>query len=113
MKFPRYISVTWANWGSLEMMKSIRKMLTSAMGFAWYIVHAGERTVERCEAIGITDPEKPYAGFLEKMAWWKGWAMVRTGEGLELFINGLAMKLGYNDGEVSGMLVPVVTAPDT
>jgi hypothetical protein len=86
------------------MTKLITRTLTSFMGLAWNIVHAGERTVERCEAIGITDLAKPYAGFREKMAWRKGWAMVRAGEGLELSVNWIAMRLGYSDGEVSGMV---------
>jgi hypothetical protein len=86
------------------MMKLIERTLTSFMGLAWNIVHAGERTVERCEAIGITDLKKPYAGFREKMAWRIGWGMVRVGEGLQHGVNWFAMRLGYRDGEVSAMI---------
>jgi len=87
------------------MLKSITQaMLVSAMGFAWAIITTGQRSVERSEAVGITDPQKPYAGFLETMVWRKGWATVRMGERLETLVNWLAMKLGRNDGEVSGLV---------
>ena len=87
-------------------MKSItRTMLTSTMSRAWDVIHSGERSVERCYAIGITDPEKPYAGFLEMVVWRKGWATVRAGERLETFVNSVAMKLGYDDGELSASLL--------
>jgi hypothetical protein len=87
------------------MMTSIKDaMLVNAMGFAWHVVRSGESSVERSEAIGITDPEKPYSGLLERMATRKAWATVRAGERLEAFVNSLAMKLGYRDGEVSGIV---------
>jgi len=85
------------------MLKSITQvMLTSTMGLAWDIITTGERSVGRSEAIGITDSLKPYAGIMETVVWRKGWATVSTGERLELFVNWLGMKLGYDDGEVSG-----------
>jgi hypothetical protein len=62
----------------------------------------GERSVERSEAIGIADPLKPYAGFLETMVWRKGCATVSAGESLEKFVNWTAMKLDCNDGEAAG-----------
>jgi hypothetical protein len=91
-------------------MKSMGKLikrsaLTGIMGFSWDLIKTGERGIERCEAVGITDLAKPYAGFRETMAWWKGWAMVRTGERLEHGVNWFAMRLGYDDGEVSAMVV--------
>ena len=87
-------------------MKSITQaMLTNTMGLAWGIIGTGQRIVERSEAIGITDPLKPYAGFLETMVWRRGNAIVSAGEHLELWVNALAMRLGYNDGEVSGLLI--------
>jgi hypothetical protein len=81
------------------MMKSAttKAMLARAMAFTGKIIHSGESSVEGSEAIGIDDPEKPYAGFLETLVWLKGCATVRAGEGLELFVNWLGMKLGYND----------------
>jgi hypothetical protein len=79
-------------------------MLTSAMVFAWDVIHTAGRGVERSEAIGIIDPEKPYAGFAEKAKWQISGATVRTGEKLERGVNWFAMKLGYSDGEVSGMV---------
>jgi hypothetical protein len=86
------------------MMKSITTtMLVSAMAFAWGTIRAGERGVERSEAIGSADL-KDYAGLWETMAARKGCAMVRTGERLELWVSALAMKLGYRDGEVAGLV---------
>jgi hypothetical protein len=87
------------------MLKSItRTMLTSAMGFAWGVIRSGERGVECSEALGRTDPEKPYAGFVEKTQYLARRARVCAGESLELSVNRFAMKRGYNDGEVSGMV---------
>ena len=86
-------------------MKSIaRKTLTSTMGFTWYMTGTWESAVARSEAIGIIDPEKPYAGFAEKTMYRIRLAMVRAGEGLALLVNWFAMRLGYGDGEVSGMV---------
>ena len=82
----------------------IRTVLTSAMGFAWDITRTGERGVERSEAIGIIDPEKPYAGFAEKAKWQISGATVRTCEELERGVNWFAMKLGYSDGAVSALV---------
>jgi hypothetical protein len=79
-------------------------MLTSVIGFAWDAIRMGERGVERSEAIGIIDPEKPYAGFVEKTKWQISGATVRTCEKLERGVNWFAMKLGYGDGAVSGMV---------
>jgi len=56
------------------------------------------------KAIGIIDPEKPYAGFAEKTKWQISGATVRTGAKLERGVNWFAMKLGYSDGAVSGMV---------
>jgi hypothetical protein len=97
--------VTMGLLGKLDMLKSItRTMLTSAMGFAWDVVRTGERGVVKSEAFETTDIERPYAGFVEKSVWQARRAMVGTGEGLELFVNRFAMRLGYRDGEVSGMV---------
>jgi hypothetical protein len=88
------------------MLNSITQaMLTSTMGFAWDISTTGERSVERSEAIGIIDLQKPCAGLIETMVWRKGWATVSAGERLEVFVNACGMKLGYRDGEVSGWVV--------
>ena len=90
---------------NLIMTNSItHTMLTSTMGCAWDITHMGERGVERSEAIGIIDPEKPYAGFAEKTKWQISGATVRTGAKLERGVNWFAMKLGYSDGAVSAMV---------
>jgi hypothetical protein len=86
------------------MMKSITgTMLTSTMSFGFAILDAGDRSLERSDAVEITDPEKPYAGFHEKMLWRTGLTTRFIGEGLVLSVNWLSMKLGYYDGEVSGM----------
>jgi hypothetical protein len=86
------------------MMKSITQaVLTSTMGFAWAVISMGERGVERSEAIGITDPQKPFAGLLETAVWRKSCATVRAGELLERFVNWTGLYLGYSDGEVSGL----------
>ena len=79
-------------------------MLASAMGFTWDVIRMGGRGVERSEAIGIIDPEKPYAGFAEKAKWQISDATVRTCEKIERGVNWFAMKLGYSDGAVSGMV---------
>jgi hypothetical protein len=93
------------------MLKSItRTLLTSTMGFAWDIISTGERGITRSEALGVTDPEKRYAGGVEKMTYQTRMAMVRVGEGLEMFLNWCGVKLGYSDGEVSGMVAWPVQA---
>jgi hypothetical protein len=76
------------------MLNSItRTLLTSAMGFAWDTIRVGVRGVERCDAIGITDPEKPYAGFVEKTTHQMSHAMVHAGEGLERFVSRCSIRL--------------------
>lgn len=84
------------------MLKSItRTMLTSAMGFAWTLIRAGEGVVALSERLGSDDLR---ADFAEMSVWRAGQAVVRSGEGLERLVNAVAMTLGYNDGEVSAMV---------
>ena len=89
--------------GKLDMMKSItRKMLTSTMDFSWDTIKAGERIVAFAESWGAKDQ---HAGFAELSMRQAGTVVTIAGERLELVVNGLALWLGYNDGEVSGMVV--------
>jgi hypothetical protein len=96
------------------MMKSItRTMLTSTMGFAWDMIKTGERIVAVAERWELTKANEQRAGFVELAVWRAGTAIVGIGERLELKINQFAMWLGYDDGEVSGMLVPLAAARTT
>ena len=83
-------------------------MLTSAMGFAWDVIHTGERGLDRSMAIGIDDPEKPYAGVVETAVYEWRLVTLRLGESLEWAVNWLAIRLRYHDGEVSGMVAGLV-----
>jgi hypothetical protein len=88
--------------GNLEMMKSIADtMFTSAMGFAWTLIRAGESTVAFGESWGANDQ---HAGFAELSMWKAGRAIAGAGEGLELAVNRFALWAGYDDGEVSSMV---------
>ena len=83
-------------------MKSItRTMLTSAMGFAWSMIRAGERGVEAAGGWGADDQ---HASLAELSVWKAGMMITIGGEQLELAVNRFALRLGYNDGEVSGMV---------
>jgi hypothetical protein len=79
----------------MGMMKSIASaMLTSVMSFAWDVIKVGERIValeESCEQA------RPFAHRA-------GRVVTRAGEWLELSINSFAIRLGYGDGEVSGLV---------
>lgn len=84
------------------MTKSITDtMLTTAMGFAWKLIRTGERVVEAAESWGADDQ---HAGFTELFVRKAGTVVTIGGERLELAVNGLALWLGYNDGELSGMV---------
>jgi hypothetical protein len=86
-------------------MKSITDtMLTSAMGFAWDIIGVGERAGALPESWELHERNAESAGVVELTVWRAGKAIVRLGERLELRVNALAMQLGYNDGEVSGLV---------
>ena len=92
------------------MFKSItRTMLTSAMGFAWDLIRTGEHIVATSERLGKDEAYDLRAGFVEMSVCRSGQAVVLTGEGLELFVNAVATKLGYRDGEVSGMVALACT----
>jgi hypothetical protein len=75
-------------------------MLTSALGSAWDIIKTGERISEATEGWGTDEHASLAEGFVKKT----GRAITAMGERLELSVNWLAMKLGYSDGEVSGMV---------
>jgi hypothetical protein len=84
------------------MMKSIAlTMLTSTMGFAWKSIRAGEHVVEAAGKWGTDDY---HASLVERSVLTAGNAITAVGERLELAVNKLALRLGYNDGEVSGMV---------
>lgn len=86
-------------------MKSItRTLLTGSMGFAWDMIKAGERVVTYTESWELNERNQERAGFVELAVWRSGRVIVVAGEGLELWVNALAMRLGYNDGEVSGLV---------
>jgi hypothetical protein len=67
-------------------------------------MRTGERIGAAAERWEVTEANELRAGFVELSVWRAGRAMVRAGESLELFVNWLAMRLGYRDGEVSGMV---------
>jgi len=79
-------------------------MLTSAMGFAWDTIRVGEYVVAFAESWELHEGNEQRAGFVELSVWGTGRGIVRMGERLERAVNRLAMKLGYNDGDVSGMV---------
>ena len=78
-----------------------RAPLTRTMSFAWDIVRLGERIVGATEGWGAEDQ---HAGRVEMSLWKLGRAITAGGERLELGTNWLAMRLGYRDSEVSGMV---------
>ena len=87
------------------MLKSItRTMLTSTMGFAWGTIRLGEHVVAFAESWDVHEDNEQSAGVGELSVWRAGSAIVRMGERLELWVSGLAVRFGYNDGEVSGMV---------
>jgi hypothetical protein len=88
-----------------KMLKSIaRALLTSIMGFAWGTIKVGEDVVAFAESWEVHEGNEQSAGVGELSVWRSGNAIVRMGERLELWVNGLAVRFGYNDGEVSGMV---------
>jgi hypothetical protein len=89
------------------MMKLLeRKMLTDTMDFAWCTIGgAGSRVNAFAESWELHEGNQERAGFVELWVWRAGQALRRSGEGLELFVNWLGMKRGYEDGEVAGWLV--------
>lgn len=93
------------------MLKSITQAaLTSTMGLAWDMIATGGRVVAFAESWELHEGNEQPAGFVELAVWRAGRAIVITGERLELRANALAVRLGYNDGEVSGMLIHVAVA---
>ena len=80
-------------------------MLTGAMGFAWDMIGLGERVVAVAESWEVQEGNQERAGFVELTVWRTGRAIVVAGERLELWVNAVGMRLGYRDGEVSGMLM--------
>jgi hypothetical protein len=96
---------------SCMLKTNTRTMLTSVMLVAWDMIHMAQGGIGRSEAIGIDNPEKPYAGFVEKMTYKRRLVPLRLGEALEWAVNGLAMKLGYDDGEISGYVADQLNAP--
>jgi hypothetical protein len=75
-----------------------RTMLTGTMSRAWKLICAGERVVGATESWGADE----HAGFTEVSVRNAGRVITAMGEWLELATNGIAMRLGYRDGEVSG-----------
>lgn len=92
------------------MMKLIaHTMLTSTMGIAWKLIRTGECVVAVAESWELHEGNAQRAGFVELSVWRTGRAIVRMGERLELRVNGLGVRLGYNDGEVSDMVAGALT----
>jgi hypothetical protein len=88
------------------MMNSItRAVLTSTTSFAWKLIATGERVVAFAESWELHEGNQERAGFVELAVWRTGRAIVVAGERLELRVNALAMRSGFCDGEVSGMVV--------
>lgn len=86
-------------------MKLIKDtMLTSAMGFAWDLIHTGECIVEFSENWDLTEASDLRAGLVERLLHKTGCIVTSAGERLEPAVNNLSMLLGYNDGEVAGMV---------
>jgi hypothetical protein len=83
------------------MINSItRTMLTGTMGFAWELIWAGQHVVGATALWGADE----HASLAERFVGNAGRIITAAGERLELAVNGLAMRLGYNDGAVSGMV---------
>ena len=86
-------------------MKSIeRTMLTSTIGFSRDLIKVGERIVSATETLGADD----HASIAERTVRKVGLRMTAAGERLELSVNSLGMRLGYRDGEVSGLVATAV-----
>lgn len=85
-------------------------MLMVLMRCAWDIMKAGECVGAVAVNWPLHEGNKDHAGFVERTVWRIGRATVGAGECLEALVNALAVKLGYNDGEVSIMLIPTVPA---
>ena len=84
------------------MLTSIKgTTLEAAMGFSWALINAGERVVEFSERVGANDLG---AGLAELLVWKAGRAVVFVGARLEQGANRVAMWLGYEDGELSGVV---------
>jgi hypothetical protein len=81
-----------------------RALLTSTMGFAWDLIKAGERIVAYSESWGADEAYDLRAPFAERWIHNRGMSIIAMSERLELSVNWLAMKLGYEDGEVSRMV---------
>jgi hypothetical protein len=80
-------------------------MLISTMGCAWSLITTGERIVAAAERWEVHAANELHAGFVELSVWRTGTAIVGIGERLEHGVNRLALRLGFADGAVSGMLV--------
>jgi hypothetical protein len=74
------------------------------MGFAWDRIKTGERIAALAERWPMNEANELNASFAELSAWKAGRLITIASERLELAVNGLAMWLGYNDGEISGMV---------
>ena len=91
--------------GEVEMIKAATQaILTSSMSFAWYTIKSGERIVAFAESWELHEGNQERAGFVELGVNRVGRAIVSAGERLELRVNAVAMRLGYDDGEVSGLV---------
>ena len=75
-------------------------MLTRTMSFAWKLIRADERATEATQGWGSDQ----HASFAEVTVRNAGKAITGMGEWLEIATNGTAMRLGYRDGEVSGLV---------
>jgi hypothetical protein len=93
----------------LKLLK--RKMLTSAMGFAWGLIMIGERIVAFAERWGADEAYDLKAPYSEIWIRHRGENVTGMGEQLERFVNWLGMKLGYRDGEVSGWVMDQFNPP--
>jgi hypothetical protein len=87
-----------------EMIKAItRAMLTGTMDFTCAQIKTGKRIVAFAESWEVNEADAPGAGFAEMSVWRVGSILTAAGEHLELGVNWCAMRLGYYDGEISGM----------
>ena len=86
------------------MMKSItRTLLTSTMGFAWDMIRAGERVVAFAESWKLHEGNEQRAGFIELIVHRTGRALGAAGKRFELGLDALAIRFGFDDGEVTGL----------
>jgi hypothetical protein len=81
-----------------------RSALTGVMGFSWDLIKTGGRIVAYVDSWEVNEANERRAGFVERSVWKAGRIITIAGERLELAVNGLAVRLGYNDGEVSGLV---------